>query len=199
VVNPGQARALLYFGGNGEAIQHNRNSLARWLPQHTVYLVAYRGYGASEGEPSEALLLEDALALYDAVVATHDEIDVVGRSLGSGVAVHVAVQRPVARLVLVTPFDSAQAVAQAAYPWVPVAWLMQDRYDSLGRAARVEAPTLVLSAGRDRVVPQAHTAALLDAFAQPPQHIAFPAADHNDIHDQPGYAAAMTAFLARPP
>ena len=97
VVNPGQPRAILYFGGNGEAIQQNRSSFTQWFPGTTTYLLAYRGYGASDGAPEETLLFADALALYDDVHTAHPgmPISVIGRSLGSGIASYVASRRPV--------------------------------------------------------------------------------------------------------
>jgi hypothetical protein len=67
VVNPGKPDPILYFGGNGESIQLNREDFARWFPGRSVYLLAYRGYGASDGEPSEAAIVQDALVLFDHV------------------------------------------------------------------------------------------------------------------------------------
>ena len=72
-VNPGRPRGLVYFGGNGEAVQHLRPELERRFPDHTCYLLAYRGYGASEGRPSERALVGDALALMDHVATRHPD------------------------------------------------------------------------------------------------------------------------------
>ena len=120
-LNPGKSGALLYFGGNAERLDASRDEFARLFPDRTVYLLSYRGYGASEGQPGEAALFGDALALYDAARARHPRrrYAVIGRSLGSGVASYLASQRPVERLALVTPFDSLAEVAQAHYPVVP--------------------------------------------------------------------------------
>ena len=96
VVNPGRTHALVYFGGNAEAVEAQRDTFAQWFPSHTVYLPAYRGYGASEGSPSEGALKQDALAFFDHAAARHASVDVIGRSLGSGVASYVASQRAVA-------------------------------------------------------------------------------------------------------
>lgn len=196
-VNPGQPDPILYFGGNAERVEGNRDDFAAWFPRRSVYLLAYRGYGASQGEPSEAALAGDAVALYDLVRSRHpgQRISLIGRSLGSGVAAHVAARRPVDRLALVTPFDSLAAAAQGHYPWLPVGWLMTDRYDSAALLASYPGPVLVLHAGRDAVVPAARTAALVEALAMPPEVVVFPRADHNDVHLQPGYGAALSAFL----
>ena len=103
--------ALIYFGGNAEDVSYSLPGLAAAFPGHAVYLMHYRGYGGSTGAPSEAALIADALALFDKVYSEHKNIVVVGRSLGSGVAVQLASRRPVARLVLVTPYDSIAEIA----------------------------------------------------------------------------------------
>lgn len=197
VVNPGQRDAVLYLGGNAEAVEANREDLARWLPGHTTYLFAYRGYGASDGVPGEAALLADALAQYDEVVGRHPQgrVSVIGRSLGSGIATHVAAERDVPRLVLVTPFDSLAAVAQAHYPFFPVRWLLQDRYDSARRLPRHHGGLLVLRAGRDAVVPPAHTDRLLAAFRGKARVVDFPGASHDDLSTDPSYWRALQDFL----
>ncbi|QNH16845.1 alpha/beta hydrolase [Xanthomonas sp. SS] len=196
-VNPGRDKVLLYFGGNAEDLRQARAQLAPLLPDYSVYLLAYRGYGASDGTPNEAALIGDALALYDYVRTTQPqaEIAVLGRSLGSGVASQLAARRPLARLVLVTPFDSLASAAQAHYPWAPVRWLLRDRYDSANALRAYRGPLLVLRAGRDQVVPAASTQRLLDSLAQTPTVVAMPRAGHDDISADPRYAQALRAFL----
>jgi pimeloyl-ACP methyl ester carboxylesterase len=196
-VNPGRDKVLLYFGGNAEDLRHARAQLAPLLPDYTVYLLAYRGYGASDGAPSEAALVGDALALYDHVRMTQPqaEIAVLGRSLGSGVASQLAARRPLARLILVTPFDSLASAAQAHYPWAPVRWLLRDRYDSASALRAYRGPLLVLRAGRDQVIPASSTQRLLDALPQAPTLAELPRAGHDDISADPRYAQALRAFL----
>ena len=197
--NPGQADALLYFGGNAEAVRASAEALAARFPGRTVYALAYRGYGASGGEPGEAALAADAIALYDRVAAAHPggDIAVVGRSLGSGVAAPVAGARPVHRLVLVTPFDSLVGVARMHYPWLPVGLLMTDRYDSAQHLAAYRGPVLVVAAGRDLVVPPDSTARLVAALPRPPQHVQVAQAGHELALDEGAQARALEAFLAR--
>lgn len=196
-LNPGKTRALIYFGGNAERLEISREEFADLFPDHTVYLISYRGYGASEGKPDQAALFGDALALYDHVSAQHPQapIALIGRSLGSGVASYVASRKPVERLVLVTPFDSLASVAQSHYPMLPVRWLMSDRYDSTRYLAQYRGPLLVLRAGRDEVIPPINTDALLASLKNRPQVIDFPQAGHNDISDDPRYADALRDFL----
>ena len=178
VMNPGQARALIYFGGNGDAVQTMRGDYARMAPDRTVYLPAYRGYGPSEGSPSEQALFGDALALYDQVRGRHSTVAVVGRSLGSGIAAYVASQRPLDKLVLVTPFDSIAGIAQRRFWLFPVQWMIRDRYDSFRYAPAVHCPVLVLVAADDRVVPAASTARLVALLQPPPRVITIPGAGH---------------------
>lgn len=196
-LNPGKASALIYFGGNAERLEASRGEFARLFPGRTVYLLSYRGYGASEGQPSEPALFGDALALYDEVQARHPRADiaVIGRSLGSGVASYVASQRPVEKLVLVTPFDSLAEVAQGHYPVAPVRLLMRDRYPSTEYLPRYAGPLLVLRSGRDEVIPPANTDHLLATLTHKPQVIDFPNAGHNDISQDPTYAEALRDFM----
>jgi uncharacterized protein len=200
VVNPGQPRALIYFGGNAESVQFNRETFATWFPRHTVYLVAYRGFGASEGAPTEQDLFDDALALYDYVQKQHREsgVDVIGRSLGSGVASRVAAQRRVRRLALITPYDTMANVGQAHYRWLPVYWITKDRFDSVQNLAHYGGPILVVRAGQDQVIPAANTQRLIDSLPRPPQVIELPAADHSNVSLDPAYAKALTTFFAEP-
>lgn len=196
VVNPGRAHALVYFGGNGERLDSWLEVLPERFRDHTSYLIAYRGYGASEGRPSQDALSVDALALVDHVIERHPggRVDVLGRSLGSAVAVHVAARRAVGHLVLVTPFDSLVATAADLFPGLPVAALIKDRWDSAAIAADVKAPVLVLRADQDVVVRPARTEALVAALTDPAV-VAFPDAEHNTISDDPTYWTRIAEFL----
>jgi hypothetical protein len=157
-------RALIYFGGNAEDVSLTRAELAALLPDTALYLLHYRGYGGSEGRPTEAALRADARALYAHVAERHSAVTVVGRSLGTGPAVHLAASRAVERLVLLVPFDSLLAVARRAMPWLPVDLLLVDRWDATAEAPRVRAPTTIVAAGLDEVVPPRHAEALHRAF-----------------------------------
>jgi pimeloyl-ACP methyl ester carboxylesterase len=194
-----RAPLLLYFGGNAEEVSWLVAEAPR-LPGWSLLLVNYRGYGRSEGRPGERALLADGLHLYDWARARADvdpaRVALMGRSLGGGVAVHVAASRPVIGVVLVTPFDSLTAVAQHHYPWLPVRWLLRHRFDALGQAPAVRAPLLCVVAGRDRVVPPAHAARLYAAWAGPRRWVELPGAGHNDISSEPGYWGAIADFLA---
>lgn len=187
--------ALVYFGGNAEAVDASLPALAAAFPDRALYLMNYRGYGGSTGSPSETALMADGLALFDAARARHGHVVVMGRSLGSGVAVHVAAQRPVDALVLVTPYDSLLALARAQFPWAPVDWLLRDRYASTSRAPQVVAPTFVLAAGQDEVIALRHTQALLRHFRPGVAELqVLPDASHNTILSHPDYEALLRGW-----
>jgi pimeloyl-ACP methyl ester carboxylesterase len=189
-LNPGQPRALLYFGGNAEQIGWQRERYARWFPGHTVYLVAYRGYGASDGSPTEADLKADALALYDRVAGAHAAVDVLARSVGTGVALHLAARRSIARLALITPYDSLVEVAGYHYPWMPVRWLLRERFDALSDAGQVTAPALLLIARQDEIIPPVHAERLARAFPRPPA-VQWLDSDHNTTEMDGRFALAL--------
>jgi hypothetical protein len=194
-LNPGHARALLYFGGNAEALGGERDDLAALFPDRTVYLVAYRGYGASGGTPGEQALLSDSLALFDAVHAKHASVAVVGRSLGSGVACYLVSKRPVERLALVTPYDSLEQVAQAHYRLFPIDLLATERYESARYIQTYTGPILVMRAGRDEIVPPASTDRLLAVLRVKPVVKFYPLASHNSIASEDDYGPTLAGFM----
>ena len=199
VTNPDAGRALIYFGGNAAQIGMLRESVAARFPDYATYLVAYRGYGASDGRPSERALVADGCALFDEVARRHPgaPIAIWGQSLGSAVAVQVAARRPAAsRLILVTPFDSAIEMARDHSGWLPIPALMVDRFDSASVAGGLEMPTLVLRAGKDTVVLPARTDALIEALPPGVQVVDFPDADHQSITGESAHWLALQDFLA---
>ena len=148
---------------------------------------------------SERALFADALALYDWAANRSDvaptRIAAIGRSLGSGVAVYLAAERPLARLVLVTPYDSLRAVAQRHYPYLPVSFLLKHPFDSIGRAPRISTPMLVLAAQRDTIVPPEHARALFTQWRGPKTWREFAGAGHNDLDADPAYWKAIATFF----
>ncbi|MFC5513937.1 alpha/beta hydrolase [Massilia jejuensis] len=185
-------KALIYLGGNAEDVSMSLPQLDDAFPDHALYLLHYRGYTGSTGKPSEQALVADALRLFDRVAAAHAEVVLVGRSLGSSIALQVASRRPVHKLVLVTPFDSLAGLAARQFPFFPVRWLLRDRYEAAPHAPRVRAPTLVLAAGQDEIVPARSTARLVARFAPGvARHEVIEGSGHNTISDSAAYAAAL--------
>lgn len=189
-------KALLYFGGNAEDVSASLASFSAAFPDHAIYLLHYRGYGGSSGRPTEDLLHADARAMFDHVRAEHPDIALVGRSLGSGVALRLAAERPASRLILVTPYDSIEAIAAGQFPWFPIRWLMTDKFESSRDAPRVRVPTLILQAEHDEVIPAASTARLHAAFAPGMAALTIiHGVGHNDISGAQQYLEAIRAAL----
>ncbi|WP_185826842.1 alpha/beta hydrolase [Shewanella canadensis] len=196
VVNEGHPKALLYYGGNAENIENNIPFFRENLPDYTVYLIAYRGYGDSSGEPTEAHLYSDALQIFDEVTAEHTTLSLLGRSLGSGVATYVAAHREVDKLILVTPFDSTANVAKSVYWMFPVSLLITDKYESAKRASNIDAKTTIIYAENDTVIPRASTERLIDAFSgQLEDTMLIRDADHNDISEYSEYVTGLKRAL----
>lgn len=184
--------AVIYFGGNAEDVSRSLPTLEDAFPERSIFAMNYRGYGGSTGKPSEAALIADALVLFDRVHIDHPKIIVIGRSLGSGVAVHLASERPVERLVLVTPYDSILNIAARQMPYFPVRWLLLDKYESWRYAAKVTSPTQLIAAQYDEVIPAASTAALYKHFLQSRATLTvIPGVGHNSISESPEYISLL--------
>ncbi|SHH66137.1 alpha/beta hydrolase [Massilia sp. CF038] len=185
--------AVLYFGGNAEDVSGSLPAVSAAFPDRAVYLLHYRGYGGSAGKPSQEAVFADALALFDKLHAEHAHITVIGRSLGSGVAVHVASQRPVARLVLVTPYDSIAGLAAQQFPIFPVSILLTDKFESWRDAPQVTAPTTIIAAENDELIPRASSELLFSRFKPGvARYVQIPATGHNTISDSADYPKALS-------
>lgn len=200
VRSPEAVRAIIYFGGNAENATLSLPELAQAFPDDAIYLMHYRGYGGSTGRPSEAVLQADALVLFDLVHEKHPKTIVIGRSLGSGIAIRVAARRPVLALILVTPYNSLLKLAQQQFPFLPVSWLLLDRYESWRYASEVRAPTLLIMAEHDEVIPRTSTEELFPHFAQGVARLTIVrGASHNTVTQDPAYAGLLkSADLPQP-
>jgi uncharacterized protein len=193
------APALLYFGGNGEDLGAGLPEFDKAFPDRAVYFMNYRGYGGSTGSPSERALIADAQATYDVIRKTHEKVAVMGRSLGTGIAVALAAARDVERVALVTPYDSIAGVAAEHYPWAPVRWIIKDDYDSVKRISGVRVPVLAVIAEHDESIPRAHSDALVAAIPAALRHsIVIPNGTHNDLGDYQLYLEIVRNFLDLP-
>jgi pimeloyl-ACP methyl ester carboxylesterase len=189
-------RAILYFGGNAENVAANIGNFRTVFPDDSLYLMNYRGFGGSTGTPSEQAFYADALALFDYVSQTHGEIAVIGRSLGSGVAAHLAAHRDVSQLVLVTPFDSLENVVKERYFAFPIAMLLRDKYDTLSAVRDIESNVLAILAEHDEVVSYQRSLSLLEAFpADQVRTIVVSGAGHDSIGLSPAYLTSLWEFL----
>jgi len=192
------APLLIYFGGNAEEVSWLASTGDRYSGW-SLLMFNYRGYGRSEGTPGEVAFFADALQIYDYALerAEAGRIAVMGRSLGSGVAVYLATRRPVAGVVLVSPYDSIESVARGVYPYLPIGLMLKHRFDSLSRAPQVKAPLLCLVASEDRVIPRPHSERLYAAWNGKKQWLEIPHSAHDDIAGEPDYWGAIADFLKR--
>jgi fermentation-respiration switch protein FrsA (DUF1100 family) len=178
-------QTVIVFNGNaGNRADRARLGAALSRAGHAVLLFDYRGYGGNPGLPSERGLMRDARAAL-AAVAARDDVDperivFFGESIGTGVAVQLAVEHPPHALVLRSPFTSLVDVGRHHYPMLPVRWLLRDRFPSIDRITRVRAPLLVIGGTDDGVVPFEMTETLYDAAPEPKWLVTIDGADHND-------------------
>jgi fermentation-respiration switch protein FrsA (DUF1100 family) len=188
---------IVSFHGNADFVGANAE-FARQLINRGfgVLLASYRGYSGNAGSPSEAGLYEDGRAAMDFLESRGARVVLQGFSLGSGVAVQLATERKVAGLILEAPFTSAVDVAAAAYPFVPVRWLMLDRYDSLAKVTGIAVPVLVTHGTHDEVVPAYQFDRLYDAIKAPKSRAVFQGATHVDLARH-GSGRAALGFVER--
>ncbi|HUG84814.1 MAG TPA: alpha/beta hydrolase, partial [Euzebya sp.] len=174
---------LLVFHGNG-GTGADRLPLAEALRPHgvAVLLTEYRGYGGNPGTPSEEGLARDAVAWRSWADAHHDgPVAYLGESLGAAVATRLATAAPPAALVLRSPFTSLAAVGGVHYPFLPLRWLLSDRFEVADRIADVDAPVLVIAGDADEIVPPAQSRAVHEAATQPERLVEVAGARHNDL------------------
>ncbi len=205
---PGQTdTTLVWFHGNAGNISGRLRNLAE-MHRHlgvNVFAFDYRGYGLSEGSPSEDGTYLDAEAALD-YLKSRDDVDqervvLFGRSLGGAVAVEMATRRDVHALLLESPFTSIPAVAAHHYWFLPgVGRLLRTRYDSLGKIKDVGTPLMVLHGDRDGTVPIRMGQEIHEASDAPKRFYTIVGADHNDTYVVGGapYYEAIAAFLEDP-
>lgn len=196
---PGENRAaLLYFGGNAEDVSLNLSRFKTLFSGLSLYLMNYRGYGGSSGRPTESGLYADSRALYEHIAASYRRIIVMGRSLGTAVAVHLAAHDRIDGLILVTPYSSMADLAQHYYPLLPVRPLLKDHLDAAREATDINVPVLVLMAEHDEVIPAEISEKFVDALKpETVQKFIIEGTFHNSIDSGPGYEKQLTEFIER--
>ena len=174
---------FIYFAGRGEDVRATAKAL-HWLPQGFGFAaVNYRGVADSEGHPSEIASVEDASRLANHLSRSfpHVRLHVLGRSLGTGVAIQLVARREFASLQLVTPYDSMLKVAKPRFPLVPLSLLLRHQFNSLAHCREVAAKTQVLLAEQDDVVLPERSQALIDAWPTPVHVETIPGSNHQNI------------------
>jgi fermentation-respiration switch protein FrsA (DUF1100 family) len=192
--------AIAYFHGNGGNVGHRAECLRRFASAGLgVLMVEYRGYGGNPGRPSEEGLYADARAALDFLErngVARDRVVLYGESLGSGVAVRMASERPPGALILEAPYTSLFEAAIEHYPAWLVRLIQRDRYDSLSLIGTIRAPLLVLQGERDEVIPVALGRKLFAAGNQPKEAWFAPSGHHNDLREHGALEVAI-GFIGR--
>ena len=190
---------ILGFGGNAWNAADAAATLHALYPRHDIVLYHYRGYPPSSGRAGASRLTADSMAIHDDVVRRFPgrPIVAVGFSVGSGLAAVLAAKRPLAGLILVTPFDSLQAVAAGRYPWVPVRLLFRHEIAAAVALEATDLPVAIVAAADDRLIPPGRVAALRRRLPRPVFDATIAGAGHNDIYQHPQFAPAMRDALAR--
>src|SRR5580704_4034343 len=177
---------VLYFHGNGDYVAGFFGRFHDIIADGIgIVALSYRGYAGSSGRPSEQGLLLDAEAAYAFTTARYsaDRIVVWGFSLGTGVAVALVAEHPVGKLILEAPYTSLADVAAAAFPIMPVRWLIRDQFHSDERIARVTAPLLMMHGARDPTIAIGFGERLFALAHEPKRFVRFAEGGHNDLDD----------------
>lgn len=180
---------IVYYHGNASHLGNRAGILGALANKgFGVLALSYRGYGKSQGKPSETGLYNDARAavkfLTDKERLPLSRIMLYGESLGSGVAVHIATEFHVGGLMLQAPYKSVAGRAAEIYFFIPVNLLIKDRFDSIHKIARVKAPLLIFHGDLDDTIPVTHGKAILAAATAPKQAFFFPHISHNDFDSE---------------
>jgi uncharacterized protein len=195
----GDPPLLLGFGGNAWNADNVGLYLHRLFPQCEIIVFHYRGYSPSGGRPSAVAVLADSLPIFDRLQPGREgrHIIAVGFSIGSAVAAFLARERPIAGMILVTPFDSLEALAREHYSWAPVGLLLRHHMPTIDFVRDAPLPTALITAGRDTIVPERRSAPLRRAIPNLVLDRTIPDAGHNDLYDHPVFLEAMREALVR--
>ncbi len=197
----GQAPVLVVFHGNAGHLGDRVPKLAELLEAGFGMLFAgYRGYSGNPGRPTEDDLTADARLLLDWLAAqgiAPQRTVLYGESLGTGLAVKMAAERPVAAVVLESPYTSIAEVAQVHYWYLPAKWMILDKWNSMDHIGQIGAPLLVIHGARDRTVPVRYGRRLFEAAPDPKEMLVLDRADHNDLYDSPQVPERIVDFLQR--
>lgn len=177
---------IAYFHGNASNLANRSGTFAALTNVGFGLMgLSYRGYGKSEGEPSEQGLYSDARAALSFLTRDQriplNHIMLYGESLGTGVAVQMATEFPVAAIMLQAPYTSVVGRAAEIYFYVPVRMLIKDHYNSIEKIKRVKTPLMIFHGLLDATIPAAHGKALLEAANEPKKGFFFPTVNHTDF------------------
>ena len=189
---------VFYFGGNASNVEFIVSD-KKYIPGIAACTFNYRGYGLSEGEPSEKKIVEDALLIYN-TYKNHPNIDsnnitIIGRSLGTGVAIQLASKVKASKLILVSPYDSMINTAYDHYPFLPVKWILKNTFESNKYVGQLTQKTMIIYGDQDTVVSPERTLSLIKAFKNKPKVVVFKGRHHNNVFDDEQYWPSINDFI----
>jgi len=177
---------VLFFHGSGGNIGNRASYLSELASAgFGVLAIDYRGYGSSEGSPTEQGFYQDARATID--YATHTlhlllkKLVLYGESLGTGVAVQMGTEFSAGAVILQSPYTSTEVIAKKRYPFLPVHLLLKDRFDSIGKIGQVHVPLLIFHGDQDRNIPVREGKMLFAHANEPKEIVFFPGKGHDDL------------------
>lgn len=198
----GNKPTIVFMQGNAGHPGHRNYKVLPWMNAgYGVVMVGYRGFTLNPGSPTEQGLYRDARAVLDEMKSrgvTGQALVLYGESLGTGVAVQMATEYPAAGLILESPFTSTTDVAAWRYPFLPVRYLMWDRYESLKKITKIHIPFMLVHGEADRVVPTMFGKQLFEAANEPKRSMFVPKLGHSTIYD-PAVQAGILDFIAQLP
>ena len=197
VDNPGKTKAVIYYGGSSEIIRLRRASFdtLKWK-NYTRYFLPYRGFWPNQAlTPSEVVLKNDAVNLFDMVSQLHKKVYIVGRSLGTSISLHVAANRQVEKMILITPFYSILNLAKQRYKIFPVQQILRDRHEAHKDAPLVKNQVHVFLAETDEVTPKSSWEQLKEHFSIPFKEKVILESNHTTIVEKPDLWDGMINFF----
>ena len=201
IPHPDAKATLLFFHGNAGNISHRLDSISIFHDLGlSVFIIDYRGYGRSDGRPSEQGTYTDALAAWNYLVDERrlrpDEIIVFGRSLGGGVAAGLAAKVSPAAVILESTFTSIKELGKHYFPYLPVSWIARVRYPVDEDISSFNCPVLVIHSEQDEVVPVRHGQRLFATAREPKMFLPI-FGDHNTgfLLSEDTYVEGMKRFL----
>lgn len=199
---PGKEKlTILLAHGNAGNISHRLDKVMRLRGTGvSILLFDYRGYGQSDGDPSEKGTYADAEAAYAYLTETQKipphQIVFYGESIGCAIALEMATRHPVAGLILESPFTSTVDMAKLVFPWLPVRWMVRYRYDNLSKISNIRIPLLMLHSPQDEIIPFSMAQTLFDQAPEPKRLVEL-TGGHNDGYEVSGqvYTQSVAQFL----
>lgn len=197
LTNPQASRLIIYYGGNAEELSEVVPYFIN-LPDWSVLFVNFRGYGESDGKPTQDVLFSDASTIFDRISSEHkyEKTVLLGRSLGTGVACYIASIKSIDGLILTTPYDSIRNVGKQKHPYLPIDLLLKHRFESGIYFPKSNAPALVLLSEVDQIIPHERTNSLIVTRPENTRSITLANCDHNSIVDHTMYLREIESFLS---